>query len=161
MPISFASLARFTSEPYPRSNKQFYNCNSDSHKNFKKVITLTNSCSILIFWCYRGLTEFGVSNGADIICVSCSFHKRIEMRFQTNLAWTNMQIMQSRYDLRRSSIPPQKPSPLLSTLQSSINVSKSNVRVPGVSMNRLRGAIIVAKCDTSSYFIKFAAIHMS
>ena len=30
--------------------------------------------------------DFGVSNGADIICVSCSFHKRIEMRFQTNLA---------------------------------------------------------------------------
>ena len=46
-----------------------------------------------------------VSNGADIICVSCSFHKRIEMRFQTKLAWTNMQIMQSRYDSRRSSIP--------------------------------------------------------
>ena len=49
--------------------------------------------------------DFGVSNGADIICVSCSFHKRIEMRFQTKLAWTNMQIMQSRYDSRRSSIP--------------------------------------------------------
>ena len=73
-----------------------------------------------------------VSNGADIICVSCSFHKRIEMRFQTNLAWTNMQIMQSRYDLRRSSIPPQKPSSLLSTLQSGTHIKQLNSWVPWV-----------------------------
>ena len=112
VPISFAYPFCFThfpsfltSEPAPRSNKQ-----TIVHQIHRWAITLTKSCSILIFWCYRGLTEFGVSNGADIICVSCSFHKRIEMRFQTNLAWTNMQIMQSRYDLRRSSIPPQKPS---------------------------------------------------
>ena len=125
-------LVSHTSEPAPRWNKQ-----TILHQRSTTVIqihrwAITKTYSILIFWCYRGLTEFGVSNGADIICVSCSFHKRIEMRFQTNLAWTNMQIMQSRYDLRRSSIPPQKPSSLLSTLQSGTNVRNSNSWVPGV-----------------------------
>ena len=43
------------------------------------------------------------------------------------------QIIQSRYDLRRSSIPPQKPSSLLSTLQSGTHIKQLNSWVPWVS----------------------------